>query len=271
MAHFTLAVAEAGRFIGGNLFDVAEETIPANSSESPRSFGMEGEETMEGDWFYETPDDERSIPLTETPVSGSRGGYPDYDEFESDSDVSGELEGMGGGVPANGVPANVSSNDVPANDVPSNSSFINGIPANLSSNDVPSNSPSNDVPSNSPSNPSTTPPSNSLSQLKANLASRLSYDMTAYSCQIWRVFSQLVLALQTALSPACSLLLRHNATHLRRRFGALLRCEDLSLAEVDAHVGIPRECHPGTGCREATSCTLHRHSGGSQVLVGVEG
>jgi len=91
-----MAVAEAGRFIGGNLFDVAEETIPANSSESPRSFGMEGEETMEGDWFHETPDDERSIPLTETPVSGSRGGYPDYDEFESDSDVSGELEGMKG-------------------------------------------------------------------------------------------------------------------------------------------------------------------------------
>lgn len=240
-----MAVAEAGRFIGGNLFDVAEETIPANSSESPRSFGMEGEETMEGDWFHETPDDERSISLTETPVSGSRGGYPDYDEFESDSDVSGELEGMCGGVPANGVPANAS--------------FINGIPAISSSNDVPSN----DVPSNSPSN--------SLSQLKANLGSRLSYDMTAYSCQIWRVFSQLVLALQTALSPACSLLLRHNATHLRRRFGALLRCEDLSLAEVDAHVGIPRECHPGTGCREATSCTLHRHSGGSQVLVSMEG
>ena len=260
-----MAVAEAGRFIGGNLFDVAEETIPANSSESPRSFGMEGEETMEGDWFHETPDDERSIPLTETPASGSRGGYPDYDEFESDSDVSGELEGMCGGVPAN-----LSSNGVPAN-----SSFINGIPAISSSNVVPSNPPSNDVPSNSPSNspsnPSTTPPSNSLSQLKANLASRLSYDMTAYSCQIWRVFSQLVLALQTALSPACSLLLRHNATHLRRRFGALLRCEDLSLAEVDAHVGIPRECHPGTGCREATSCTLHRYSGGSQVLVSMEG
>lgn len=261
-----MAVAEAGRFIGGNLFDVAEETIPANSSESPRSFGMEGEETMEGDWFHETPDDERSIPLTETPVSGSRGGYPDYDEFESDSDVSGELEGMCGGVPANGVPANGVPANLSSNGVPANASFINGIPAISSSNDVPSNSPSN-PPSNSPS----TPPSNSLSQLKANLASRLSYDMTAYSCQIWRVFSQLVLALQTALSPACSLLLRHNATHLRRRFGALLRCEDLSLAEVDAHVGIPRECHPGTGCREATSCTLHRYSGGSQVLVSMEG
>ena len=270
-----MAVAEAGRFIGGNLFDVAEETIPANSSESPRSFGMEGEETMEGDWFHETPDDERSIPLTETPVSGSRGGYPDYDEFESDSDVSGELEGMCGGVPANGVPANGVPANLSSNGVPANASFINGIPAISSSNDVPSNdvpsNPPSNPPSNSPSNSPSNPPSNSLSQLKANLASRLSYDMTAYSCQIWRVFSQLVLALQTALSPACSLLLRHNATHLRRRFGALLRCEDLSLAEVDAHVGIPRECHPGTGCREATSCTLHRYSGGSQVLVSMEG
>ena len=192
-----MAVAEAGRFIGGNLFDVAEEAFPANSSESPRSFGMEGEETMEGDWFHETPDDERSIPLTETPVSDSRGGYPDYDEFDSDSDVSVELAGNGDGVPAkscvNGVPANESAvpsnfatNEIPANGnndsipangdgdvIPANGDH-NTIPANGNNDTIPAKSPINTPPANGDHNtpPANSPatPSPSLAQLKGNLA-----------------------------------------------------------------------------------------------------
>ena len=291
-----MAVAEAGRFIGGNLFDVAEEAFPANSSESPRSFGMEGEETMEGDWFHETPDDERSIPLTETPVSDSRGGYPDYDEFDSDSDVSVELAGNGDGVPAkscvNGVPANESAvpsnfatNEIPANGnndsipangdgdvIPANGDH-NTIPANGNNDTIPAKSPINTPPANGDHNtpPANSPatPSPSLAQLKGNLASRLSYDMTASSCQIWRVFSQLVLALQNALSPAAATLLRDNAIDLRRRFGALVRAQELSIEQVDAAVGTMRAFHPGTGRREAASWSLRRHQGGSQVLVGV--
>jgi len=81
-----------------------------------------------------------------------------------------------------------------------------------------------------PSTPTT------ITQLKSNLSSRLSYALTAFSCQIWSVFNTLTKELGEHVSVATAQLLRNHKKELRIRFQSLIQVINRSMDTVTAYV-----------------------------------
>lgn len=80
-----------------------------------------------------------------------------------------------------------------------------------------------------------------LSQLKSNLATRLSLNMTACSAQIWTVFAQLADLLAAHVAAAAKDLAIKAAREMKERFHGLLHVKELPMREVEARVGAARE------------------------------
>ena len=80
-----------------------------------------------------------------------------------------------------------------------------------------------------------------LSQLKSNLATRLSLNMTACSAQIWTVFAQLADLLAAHVAAAAKDLAIKAAREMKERFRGLLHVKELPMREVEARVGAARE------------------------------
>ncbi len=76
----------------------------------------------------------------------------------------------------------------------------------------------------------------SLIQLKINMASRLCYDMSACSCQIWGLFNVVFQFLQDHVAIASHLLMKDRFVMLRERFKSLIHVIPCVLEDIDGHV-----------------------------------
>lgn len=79
-----------------------------------------------------------------------------------------------------------------------------------------------------------------LSQLKSNLATRLSLSMTACSAQIWKVFAQMTDLLSAHVAAAAKDLATKAAKEMKERFRGLLHVKELPMCDVEGRVSARR-------------------------------
>ena len=75
-----------------------------------------------------------------------------------------------------------------------------------------------------------------LSQLKNNLATRLCLSMTAWSCQIWAVFSRMTDLLSECLAATVCDLLKKSVQEAKELFRGLIHMKVVPMSEVEGRV-----------------------------------
>lgn len=79
-----------------------------------------------------------------------------------------------------------------------------------------------------------------LAQLKHNLATRLCFNITACSCQIWLIQNEFMSLVTNNIAVITRALIRKEYEDLRNKVKSLNAVIDVPIDKVEGHVAIPR-------------------------------
>ena len=163
-------------------------------------------------------------------LSNEPTGYIEYNDFADESDSDDIVDSHRN---SNNMNSNRNSNDINCNSNDFNSH---------NSNDVVDSHRGSNCSSESALYPSTSEASgqersvSDLSQLKNNLATRLCLSMTAWSCQIWAVFSRMTDLLSECLAATVCDLLKKSVQEAKELFRGLIHMKVVPMSEVEGRV-----------------------------------
>ena len=173
-------------------------------------------------------------------LSNEPTGYIEYNDFADESDSDDIVDSHRN---SNNMNSNRNSNDINCNSNDFNSHNSNDVvDSHRDSFCQLSHLLGSNCSSESALYPSTSEASgqersvSDLSQLKNNLATRLCLSMTAWSCQIWAVFSRMTDLLSECLAATVCDLLKKSVQEAKELFRGLIHMKVVQMSEVEGRV-----------------------------------
>lgn len=173
-------------------------------------------------------------------LSNEPTGYIEYNDFADESDSDDIVDSHRN---SNNMNSNRNSNDINCNSNDFNSHNSNDVvDSHRDSFCQLSHLLGSNCSSESALYPSTSEASgqersvSDLSQLKNNLATRLCLSMTAWSCQIWAVFSRMTDLLSECLAATVCDLLKKSVQEAKELFRGLIHMKVVPMSEVEGRV-----------------------------------
>lgn len=173
-------------------------------------------------------------------LSNEPTGYIEYNDFADESDSDDIVDSHRN---SNNMNSNRNSNDIKCNSNDFNSHNSNDVvDSHRDSFCQLSHLLGSNCSSESALYPSTSEASgqersvSDLSQLKNNLATRLCLSMTAWSCQIWAVFSRMTDLLSECLAATVCDLLKKSVQEAKELFRGLIHMKVVPMSEVEGRV-----------------------------------
>ena len=173
-------------------------------------------------------------------LSNEPTGYSEYNDFADESDSDDIVDSHRN---SNNMNSNRNSNDINCNSNDFNSHNSNDVvDSHRDSFCQLSHLLGSNCSSESALYPSTSEASgqersvSDLSQLKNNLATRLCLSMTAWSCQIWAVFSRMTDLLSECLAATVCDLLKKSVQEAKELFRGLIHMKVVTMIEVEGRV-----------------------------------